>query len=509
MTRAVRLASLLYAGTILLSRLLGLVREAVIGRTIGGGAEADVFWAAFVIPDFLNYLLASGLLSIVFIPLFQRHLVAGDERAAWRSFSALFWVVALAAVTLTAALWIATPTLVTWVAPGFDAAGQARLTTLTRIVLPGQIFHILGGLLSATLQARDRHTMPALAPVVYVLCVVAGGLLLADTQGGAGFAWGVLIGSALGPFALPLIGAVRGGMKLRLGLRHPDVATWFRRSIPVMLGVSIVVADDWIVKHHASTSAGAISRLQYARTLMKVPMGVFGMAAGMAAFPTLTRLWASGRPDEVRALLVSAVRTLWVLAFAAQAALTVAGEDVARVIWGTGRFTPAELAEIGQYTGLMCLGLWAWSGQLLLARGFYAAGRTWPPTVAGTLIAVAALPLYALLFDRYGAPGLAVASSTALSLYAVGLTALLVRLLGPGLARPLLDGWLRLAAATAAGIGAGFGLAWLLPPWPPLLHGALTGGLAGAVTLAGAGLLGVPEVRRLAARVAGKLRRRR
>ncbi|MEZ4474240.1 MAG: murein biosynthesis integral membrane protein MurJ [bacterium] len=508
MSRAVGLASLLYAGTILLSRLLGLVREAVIGRTIGGGAEADVFWAAFVIPDFLNYLLASGLLSIVFIPLFQRHLVEGDEREAWRSFSALFWVVGGAAVVLTAALWIATPALVTWVAPGFDAAGQDRLATLTRIVLPGQIFHILGGLLSATLQARDRHAMPALAPVVYVLCVVAGGLLLADTHGGAGFAWGVLAGSVLGPFALPLVGAVRGGMRLGLGLRHPDVAVWFRRSIPVMLGVSIVVADDWIVKHHASTAHGAISRLQYARTLMKVPMGVFGMAAGMAAFPTLTRLWAAGRPDEVRALLVSALRTLWVLAFAAQAALTVAAEDVARVIWGTGRFTPAELAEIGHYTGLMCLGLWAWSGQLLLARGFYAAGRTWPPTVAGTVVAIASLPVYAFLFHRLGAAGLAGASSIALSIYALGLTALLARLLGPGLARPLVDGWLRLAAATALGIGAGFGLEWLLPPLPPLVHGALEGGLAGAVTLVAAGLFGVPEVRKVATRLRGKLRRR-
>ena len=70
--KTIGIASLIYGVTILLSRLIGLIREAVIGRVLGVGSEADVYWTAFIIPDFLNYLLAGGILSIAFIPIFQR-----------------------------------------------------------------------------------------------------------------------------------------------------------------------------------------------------------------------------------------------------------------------------------------------------------------------------------------------------------------------------------------------------------------------------------------------------
>ncbi|MCA9561746.1 MAG: hypothetical protein KC583_24530, partial [Myxococcales bacterium] len=178
MSRAIGIASLVWGASILLSRLLGLVREAVIGRVLGGGAEADVFFLAFVIPDFLNYLLAGGVLSIVFIPIFQGHLARGDAAAGWRAFSVIANFL-LAALTLaTAALWVATPALTPLVGPGLDAAGDAELVRLVRIVLPAQVFHIIGGLLSATLMARDAHALPAFAPLVYAGGIVGGGLVL-------------------------------------------------------------------------------------------------------------------------------------------------------------------------------------------------------------------------------------------------------------------------------------------------------------------------------------------
>ena len=82
MQRRIGIAAGIWGASILLSRLVGLVREAVIGRTLGSSAAADAYWSAFVLPDFLNYLLAGGALSIVFIPIFQRHLAAGDEARA-------------------------------------------------------------------------------------------------------------------------------------------------------------------------------------------------------------------------------------------------------------------------------------------------------------------------------------------------------------------------------------------------------------------------------------------
>ncbi len=512
--RVIAIASVIYGASILLSRLVGLVREAVIGRTLGNSGEADVYWAAFVLPDFLNYLLAGGALSIVFIPIFQGYLARGDEAGGWRAFSVIANPLCALLLLATAGLWIATPRLTPLIAPGLDPDQLVLLNRLVRIILPAQIFHLVGGLISATLQARDHHAMPALAPVVYTACIVAGGLLLGPSLGAEGFAWGVLVGSALGPFGLPLAGALRHGLRWLpvLAPRHPDFRRYVLLSLPVMLGFSVVVLDDMVIKYHASALAeGAISRLQYARTLMKVPMGVFGMAAGLAAFPTLSRLVAGGRPGEAWRTLVAALRMMLVMAVAAQVGLTVAGTEVATVIygWGSDRFSPAQLAEIGRYTGLFCLGLWAWSAQLLVARGFYAQGDTWTPTLVGSGVMLLALPLYALLAGQRGSDGLALASSLAISAYLAVLAGLLRRRLrdpdDPG--ESLLGLALRLVPAAAVGVAAGWGLDRLLPPWPALLRGALTGGLAVGACLTACRLLGVAEVERLMGMVRRRLRR--
>lgn len=498
MRRTVGIAAVVYGVGILLSRVVGLIREAVIGRVLGAGGEADVFWASFVIPDFLNYLLAGGVLSIVFIPIFQGYLTRGDDAGGWRSFSVIANSLCVLAVLGTVALWVAAPWIAPAVVPGLSPAQHAELVHLVRIILPAQIFHVVGGLVSATLQAQDRHLLPALAPVVYAGSIVLGGLLLGPSLGSAGFAWGVLAGSLLGPFMLPLAGALRHGLVWRpvLALRHPDLRRYLWQALPVMVGFSIVVVDDWVVKYFASEmEEGTIARLQYARTLMKVPMGVFGMAAAMAAYPTLTRLAAEGRRGEMYATLVGALRTMLVLAFGAQAALSVAGAEMAEVIWGTRRFTAEALLEIGLYTALLSIGLWAWAAQSLVARGFYAQGKTWKPTLIGSALAGALVPVYWLLADR-GGPGLAVASSVAISAYVLLLVLALRRDLSIAETPPrgLPDAVLRLLPAVALGVGAGLLLEGMLPPLPALLRGALSGGVALALYLATAHLLQVPEV---------------
>ena len=217
--RTIGIASAIYAASILLSRLIGLIREAVIGRTLGGGSSADVYWTAFVLPDFLNYLLAGGVLSIVFIPIFSGYLTRKEEAEGWRVFSIIANGLTLTLIALTTGLWFAVPWLSPLIAPGMDAGQLHELNQLIRIILPAQIFHIVGGLLSATLQARDAHAMPALAPVVYTLCIVLGGVLFAETLGAMGFAWGVLIGSILGPFGCPLLGCLKHGLNWSMTLR--------------------------------------------------------------------------------------------------------------------------------------------------------------------------------------------------------------------------------------------------------------------------------------------------
>ena len=124
MSRQIGVAALIYGLANLLSRLIGLVREAVIGRTLGDGDGADIFRASFVLPDYLLYLLAGGAISLVFIPLFQRHRAAGQDDEGWRACAAVGNLLGLGALALIAVAWILAPIM----APGDGTNRRAALT---------------------------------------------------------------------------------------------------------------------------------------------------------------------------------------------------------------------------------------------------------------------------------------------------------------------------------------------------------------------------------------------
>jgi putative peptidoglycan lipid II flippase len=482
--RKIGIASIIWATSIMLGRIIGLVREQVIGRTLGASRQADLYFASFTLPDFLNYLLAAGALSIVFIPIFSEYLQRGDQKRGWYAFSTIANFVVVAGTAGVIPLMIAAKPLAHLVAPGFDGPGEIdTLVRLIRIILPAQFFHIVGGLLSAALQAQDRHFLPAMAPLVYSVGIIAGGLIGAAFGGGEaeGFAWGVLAGSVVGPFALPLYGCLRARMRWYpiLSFRSADLRRYLWLSLPIMLGFSIVVVDEWIVKNQASYLAqGSLAYLQYGRTLMKVPIGVFGMALGVASYPTLSRMVADGRITEAYGVLSHAVRLMLLTTFAAQVCLTVAGFEATYLIWGlmSTRFSADDARATATVLAFLCLGLSGWAAQSLISRGFYALGNTWLPTAVGTGVAIGMLPLYVIMRRHFGTVGLASASTAAITTYVFLLGWLQYRRFGREAAHNggtladvpgLMDAVVRLGLAAAAAIGTGLAVRALLLNWLP------------------------------------------
>ncbi|MFQ9866484.1 MAG: murein biosynthesis integral membrane protein MurJ [Bilophila wadsworthia] len=207
-THKMGIAALIMAGSVFLSRLMGLVRDKVVSWQFGAGAESDVYFAAFVVPDFLNYLLAGGYISITLIPLLSKRFEE-DEADGWRFFSAVFWWAALGIAALTAVAWIFAPELARIVGPGFSPEKQARLAHFLRIILPAQVFFLPGACVSALLYIRKQFLAPALTPLIYNGCIIAGGLLVTG-RGMEGFCWGVLFGAALGSFLRLVVAASSG-----------------------------------------------------------------------------------------------------------------------------------------------------------------------------------------------------------------------------------------------------------------------------------------------------------
>ena len=530
--RTVRIASAIWAGSIFLSRIMGLVREQVIGHTLGASRETDLYFASFTLPDFLNYLLAAGALSIVFIPIFLKYLEGGDEERGWIAFSVVANFVAVTGTILILLLMVFARPLTSIVAPGFtDPAEVDTLVRLMRIVLPAQFFLIIGGLLSAVLQAHDRHFLPAMAPLVYSAGIIIGGLVGAyhAGMGVEGFAWGVLVGSILGPFGLPLFGCLRTRMRWSpiLSFRNPDLRRYLWLSFPIMIGFSIVIVDEWILKNQASyLAAGDLSYLQYGRTLMKVPIGVFGMAIGVGAYPSISRMIAAGSIPQAYGVLAHAVRLMLVATFAAQVCLTLAGFEAAYLIWGlfASRFSVTDAQATGTVLMYLCLGLAGWAAQTVISRGFYALGSTWLPTIVGTMVTFALIPLYVVLRLYWGAIGLAVASSVSILVYVLLLGWLQRRRFEreamakgsslqdvPG----MLETAMRLAVAAAVAIAVGLGVRALLLQLLPGAHLAVILMRATALCLVGLGtyvilarVLGITELSELEGLVLRELKSR-
>ena len=496
----------------LLSRVIGLVRERVLGATLGATGTADVYAAAFRIPELANYILASGALSLTLLPILAAHLERGDEARASRSFSTIANFIAAFAALVLSAVWLLCPLLAPRLAPGFNTDQLALLVHLTRIMLPAQLFFAVSPLLQASLLSRDHHSVAAFAPLLYTVSVISGGLI---THSAEGFAWGVLIGAALGPFGLQLHAAVRAGLRwsARFDQSDPDLRTFLVRFVPVAVGQSIVVWDDAIATRLASGKAeGQVAILNYAKTIMKVPMGVFGAAMGLAAFPTLTRLCIEGKTGEAYRTIVTSTRQVLFLAFGSQVILTVAGAEAATAIYTTARIAPAQIESLGVCVGLYSLALGAWSGQAVLFRGFYARGITWLPTWLGTAVLVVALPLYGYLAQAYGAFGIAAASSIAIVVYAIVLEVILRRQIGEG---PGYGEFLaRAVPAVVIAIAAGFALRRVAPPPTytvvnAILRGGVLASVSGGIFVVLAHLFGVAEASRLFAAVMRRVSRRR
>ncbi|MFV1978735.1 MAG: lipid II flippase MurJ, partial [Myxococcota bacterium] len=150
--RFVAVAAVL-AASVLLSRVLGFVREAVLADRVGAGAEMDAYSAAFQLPDLLNYFLAGGALSIAFIPMYTRVLGRDGEAAAARLFALVLGTVGAIAMLATFALWWWADALIALQFPRFAPDTHALTVRLTRIVLPAQVFFVAGGIVRAVLMA--------------------------------------------------------------------------------------------------------------------------------------------------------------------------------------------------------------------------------------------------------------------------------------------------------------------------------------------------------------------
>jgi putative peptidoglycan lipid II flippase len=399
--------------TIMLSRVIGYVREAYIAYAFGAGGQTDAYVAAFTLPDWLNYILAGGTASITFISIYTRFLAEKRTDEAQKTFSVIVTVMTSVFLIGIVIAEIVTPQFVRWMFHGFSEEQVQLTVSLTRILLPAQVFFYVGGVISAVLLSRRLFLLPALGPLVYNVSIILGGVLAGRQIGISSLAWGALLGCVLGPFLINAIGAagVGTGYRVSFDVQNPAFREWVRLSIPLMLGVSLVTADDWILRYFASSGVGDIARLNYAKRLFAVPIAVLGQATGQASLPFFARLFGEKRFKEFSDTVNASVYRISALSFLSAAWMIAAALPLIDLVYRRGRFSFGDAQETALYFFWFSMSLAFWAAQGLYARGFYAAGDTLTPMVASTIVTVLSLWVYRGLFHAFSVVGLAMASN--------------------------------------------------------------------------------------------------
>ncbi len=396
----------------------GLMRNAVIGRLFGIGADLDAYYAAFKLPDLLFTIVAGGALATAFIPVFADFLADDDRAGAWRLASAITNLVVLVVSGLSILAAFIAPWLVRHlIAPGFDASRQAETVAVMRLVLLSTVVFGVSAVQSSVLHGFKHFLLPAIAPVVYPLGVAAGALWLAPVWGVRGLAVGALVGALLHL-------AVKVPALLHYGFRWwpvLDLSSSSVRRVLVLMGPRVLDLGVFHLTLLATTNLasrlgpGSVSALEWGWDAMQLPETVIGTAFGLVAFPTLAELAARGDVAGLRSTLGGALRAVLALTLPAAFGLILLGRPLLQLLYQRGAFDAAATDAVYTALRFYALGLVGHACLELAARTFFARQDTVTPLLVAAGSAGVNITLALLLMSLMGHGGLALANSLAVS----------------------------------------------------------------------------------------------
>jgi putative peptidoglycan lipid II flippase len=417
-------ASLILTVAALASRLLGWIRLLVIGSQFGASRELDAYFAAFRIPDAIFQLVVAGALSAALIPVFAGYRARGQDREAWLLASSVINLVLIGLAGLSLIMAIFAPIFVPVVAPGFDAPTTELTVRMTRVMLISPVLIGMGAVVTGILNSYQQFTVPAIAPLLYNVAIIAAAIFLAPIMGVEGLAVGVAIGS-LAHLAVQVPSLARVGQRydLTIGLSHPGVRRVAWLMGPRTLGLAAGQLNFLVSTVLASgLPEGSLTAYNYAFQLSQIPVGVVGVSIAVALFPTLSQDAALGRVSEIRRQVSMAIRILLFVAAPLMAIMIVLREPLTDVFYQYGAFTESASDRTASALLFFAIGLGGHIVVHVLTRTFYAMQDTRTPVTWAVVAVAVNVPLMALLVGPMGVEGLALALSISAVLEVLGLT---------------------------------------------------------------------------------------
>jgi putative peptidoglycan lipid II flippase len=518
--RADRRPAFLVAVGILLSRIVGLVRERVFAYYFGTSWVADAFKAAFRIPNFLQNLFGEGVLSASFIPVYVGMLADGDRDKSDRLAGAIFGLLALVIAVLVLAGVLATPLFVDLVAAGYEGARRDLTIRIVRVLFPGAGLLVLSAWCLGILNSHGRFFLSYAAPVAWNLVMIASLVVFGRYQPperlAVTLAWGSVLGSAaLIAVQLPTVLTLLGRLRISVDTHSKSVREVVRNFAPVFVGRGVVQLSAYADAFIASfLIEGSVSVLTYAQNLYMLPVSLFGMAVSAAELPAMSGV--IGERDEVAAVLrrrlEAAMRRIAFLVIPSAVAFLALGDVVAGTIYQTGAFKHAQAVWVWGILAGSAVGLLASTLGRLFSSTLYALRDTRTPlrfaivrvtlTIALGFLFAFPVPRLLGLDPKWAVAGLTASAGVAGWVEFVLLRRAVTRRIGRTPMSAALLG--RLWSGALVGAAAAWGVRYFVLGRAPLVIGACVLAVYGALYFGTTAALGVDESRRLIRRATGR-----
>ena len=379
-TNTINQAALLLGLFAFLSQVLAFLRDRLLAHIFGAGSELDIYYAAFRIPDLIFVAAASVVSLSVLIPFIIEEENRGPE--ALRSFiNDIFSFFSVLIIVISSLAFFLMPVVSKILFKGFSDATLAEVIFISRILLLSPILLGFSNLLGSLVQAYNRFTIYALAPLLYNAGIIIGIIFIATRLGIVGVAIGVIMGAGLHALVqVPFI--VRQGLFPRFSSRFSPalIARVMKISLPRTFTLSMsAISMIFLVSLASLMSAGSISVLSFSFNLQSVPLSIIGVSYSLAVFPTLSRRFKENNFNAFKEQMMVTARFIIFWSLPLSALFIVLRAQIVRVVLGSGlfswddtRLTAASLALFALSSMFQCL-------LLLFIRGFYSAGFTKTP----------------------------------------------------------------------------------------------------------------------------------
>jgi len=457
--RMTKAAGIVGAAT-LLSRVLGLVREAVVAWFFGAGLVSDAFFVAFRIPNLLRRLFAEGSLTVSFIPVFTEYLQKHGRKEAFDVARSAWWLLTIILLVVAVLGVLLSPIIVRVLAPGFASSpAKFELTVLlARVMFPYIFFIGLVALAMGILNTLGHFAAPALAPVFLNVTMIGSLLIISPhlDKPSVGLALGVIIGGGIQlGFQIPFMLQKGFRILVRSPLYHGAIRRIALLMTPAVLGAAVYQINVFVGTLLASLlPEGSVSYLYYADRLVQFPLGVFAIALATAVLPSLSRQAAAGDTEGLRESFSYALRLVFFITIPAMTGLIILREPIVRLLFERGAFDPATTQRTAQAILYYALGLWAFSGARIVIATFYSLQDTKTPVKIAVVSLLVNIALSVVLMGPMLHSGLALATSLASGVNLILLTWALRKRLGRIRARDILQSVFRATASAAVMGGA-------------------------------------------------------